>query len=42
MLFFLNKCERLSIQAIADLTEGECGRTSILLKIKEHTLAKTD
>ena len=34
---YLNKEERLSMQAIADLTEGRCGRTSLCLKMDEMT-----
>ncbi len=35
IIFYLNKCERLSMEKIALLTEGECGRTSLCLRIKQ-------
>lgn len=32
---YLNKNGRLSLKAIADLTEGCCGRTALFFKLKE-------
>ena len=34
MVHFLNKTEGLSMQAIAKLTKGKCGRTSLCLMMK--------
>lgn len=35
IIFYLNKVEGLSMAAIAKLTEGKCGRTSLVLKMKK-------
>jgi len=32
---YMNKEDRLSMQAIADLTEGACGRSALCMKMKE-------
>lgn len=35
IVMYMNKEDRLSMQAIADLTEGRCGRTALVAKMKE-------
>jgi len=35
IVMYMNKEDRLSMQSIADLTEGRCGRTALCLKMKE-------
>ena len=35
VVLYLNGVERLSMKRIASLTEGACGRTSLVLKMKE-------